>query len=343
MGFIEEINQQSEALLNLICEYRADSSNAQRLIDLIKERNISEFIFTGMGSSCFVGYTACTLLSKKGIKSMVYETKDFSCAGINTIGPESMIFLISQSGTCKEIMDFCRDHLQDGHNTAIITNNPDKPLYQHGEVKFLLHAGCELTTANKTYTNTIAALLYICNIILESKGLKPYDFYSLASECASIISKLVIANSNAMTNFFEDAIYICHIGGGASYCTASQASLITEEAGKMYSACYSPAGFLHGPVELIDKRFNGVAYDFSDDHREEIDRVIDNILAYGGKICVITNRNINTCGDRLLCAKLPIDNEFYAPLAEIVPVELFINNIGLKRGFAPGILSRVRK
>lgn len=343
MGFIDEINQQSDALVNLLREYQADNTAALGLLALIKDRNINEFIFTGMGSSCFVGYIASTLLLKKGIRSRVYETKDFTCTGINTIGAESMFFLISQSGTCKEILDFCKEHLTHNHNMAIITNNPDKPLYQYGNVRFLLHAGCELTTANKTYTNTIASLLYICNVILENKGHKPYDFYGLASECTKIIKELVERNTEAISDFFRDAWYICHVGGGASYCTASQANLITEEAGKMYSTCYTPAQFLHGPVELINEHFNAIAYDFSDDHREEIDRVVDNILTYGGKICVITNRDIKIDSDRYLCIKLPVKNAFYAPLVEIIPVELFINNIGLKRGLTPGILTRVRK
>jgi len=344
MGFIDEIKQQPETLLNLLRKYKADNTNASKLAALIKERNISEFIFTGMGSSCFAGYAASTLLLKKGVKARVYEAKELTCAGINAVGNESMLFLVSQSGTCKEILDFCKEHLTNGqHNAAVITNNPDKPLYQYGEVKFPMCAGEEFTTANKTYTNTIASLLYICNIILECKGLKPYNFYGLASECAEIMKDLAYANSDEMADFFASAEYICHVGGGASFSTASQSGLITEEAGKMFATCYSPAQFLHGPVELIDNRFHTIAFDFSNDHREETDRVIDNILTYGGKICLITNRDIKIDNDRLLCIEIPFENEFYAPLVEIIPVELFINHIGLQRGLNPGVLTRVKK
>jgi glucosamine--fructose-6-phosphate aminotransferase (isomerizing) len=352
MTFFDEINQQSAALSNLLREYKSDNSNSLRLAALIKERSVSEFIFTGMGSSCFAGYAASSLLSKKGIKAKVCETKDLTCGGINSAGGETLIFLISQSGTCKEILDFCKTYLTDGgYNSSVITNNAASPLYQYGEIKFLIHAGDELMTASKTYTNTIASLLYICNIILESKGLEPYDFYGLAGSCSEIINNLVQENSNAspcsaMTEFFAGAKYICYVGGGASFATANQSGLITEEAGKMYAARYSPAQFLHGPVELIGEGFNTVAFDFSGSHREEIDRVTDNVLTYGGKICLITNRKTHTRHDnsgRFLCVTLPVENEFYAPLADIVPVELFINNAGLKRGLTPGVLTRVKK
>jgi len=296
-----------------------------------------------MGSSYFVGYIATALLSEMGIKSRAYEAKEFANAGVKTVGNDAMIFLVSQSGESKEIIEFCETGLIDGKNVAVVTNNTDGFLYKYGEIKFLLHAGKEYTTATKTYTNTVASILYICNLILESKKLKAYNFYGIANECVKIMQNLIGSYSGEMTDLFTDAEYICLVGGGASYCSASHAELVVEEAGKMYSTRYLPAQFLHGPVELINEKFNAIVLDFSDNTRKETDRIIDNVITYGGKICVITNRDISIKNERLLLIKLDVENEYYTPLVEIMPIELFINDIGLKRGLTPGILTRVRK
>ena len=341
--FIDEIRQQSGALVDLVRAYDADGSEGEKLASIVKERGINEFVFTGMGSSTFVGYVARTLLSRKGIRASVCETKEYISTNSKTMREDSMLFLVSQSGTSKEIMDFCADHLKSDHNVGIITNYPDQPLYGHGEVKFLIHAGQEYNTSSKSFTNTVATVLYICNVIIKSKGFEPYDFSGIVSEYAKIVEDLVNADSGALSEFLADAAYVCYIGGGASYCTAHQAELITEEAANMFSTRYLPAQFLHGPIELINERFYAIAFDFSDETRAEIDRAVDSVISFGGKICVLTNRDIELDDPRFLSIKIPVENEFYAPLVEIVPIELFINQLGLKRGKNPGILSRVHK
>ena len=341
MTFLKEIKQQPSALAELLRRYNEDKETASRFKDKLKTQNISRFIFTGMGSSNFVGYIASVLLSKKGIIAGAYEANEFACTGLNTVGKDTLVFLISQSGSSEETLELC-DKINP-ENLSVITNNPNGPLYQYGTAKFLLYAGDEHTTATKTYTNTIASVLFICNLILECKGLEPYDFSTEINKCINIMQHLIDENSNAMTEFFADAAYICLVGGLASYCTVSHSQLVVEEAGKMYCTRYLPAQFLHGPLELIHKNFSVIAFDSSEGTRAAVDRIIDNVLAYGGKICVIGNREIKITSERLMCIKHDMENEFYAPLIEVIPVELFINDIGMKRGLNPGILTRVRK
>jgi len=254
----------------------------------------------------------------------------------------SLLFVISQSGESKEVVDLCK-LLQSDDNLIIVTNQMKSDLYRRGTVKFLLYAGDEYLTATKTFTNTVAAVLFISNLIVGCFGGAHDIFRELAIECIKIMESVINADSDEMALFFKNARYICLVGGSASYCTASHAQLVVEEAGKMFATRYLPAQFLHGPVELINEDFNAVLFDFSEDTRAEIDRIVKNILEYGGRVCVITNRDINMTNERLLVIKLDIFNEFYAPLVEVIPVELCINKIGLMRGLNPGVLTRVRK
>ena len=342
MKFIDEINQQPDALLDLKRIYNESYPPAIALTDTIKKRDYREFVFTGMGSSYFVGHIACALLRSKGIKANAYESKEFAAYGIGAIDTGSLAVAISQSGESNELIDLLAAMPQTD-NVIAISNNENSSLCRYCKIKFLLYAGKEYTTSTKTYTNTIAAILYISNVILKSRGLPELDFAKLTDKCVEIMKDCINAGAEKTADFFENARYICLVGGGPSYCTASHSELVVEEAGKMFSTRYLPAQFLHGPVELIDENFNILAFDFSEHTRGEIDRVIDNALSYGGKICVITNRDIDISHNRFMSVKLDMQNEFYSPLVEVLPLELFINEIALRRGLNPGILERVRK
>ena len=342
MTFLNEILQQPNALLNLLNKYMDDKTSTKALIDTINNSGCKEFIFTGMGSSYYAGFVACALLQKNGIKAHAYESKEFASYGLHTLNENTVIFVVSQSGECKELIDLF-PLLQHKENVFVITNNENSSLYNNECVKFMLYAGNEVTTSTKTYTNTVAVMLFICEAILQYFNKPNSDFSSLIIKCSKIMQEVINNGAGQMVRFFDNADYICLVGSGPSYCTANHCELVIEEAGKMFSTRYRPAQFLHGPVELINEKFNIIAFDFSDDTRDEIDRIIDNELAYNGKICVITNRVLKNQSDRMMSIKLDIQNEFYSPLVEVIPVELFINELALNRGLKPGVLERVRK
>lgn len=340
--FYKEMCQQPESLELLLERYKSNYPPALALAKAIEKKNIREFVFTGMGSSYFIGYIACAILRKHGIQASAHEAKEFATYGLNTLQDGAMLFIISQSGSSKEILELC-EKIPHDDNITIVTNNENKPLYERGIAKFLIYAGDEYTTATKTYTNTIAAVLCISDIILKSLGKPSVNFLEGMRECINKMRDIIDEDSDNLTHFFKDAKYICLVGGGASYCSASHAELVLEEAGKLYSTRYLPAQFLHGPVELIDTGFNVIAFDFSEDTREETDRIIDNVLTYGGKICVLSNRKIELTHPQFLSVYIDLQNEFVAPLLEIIPIELFVYKLGEQRGLNPGILTRVRK
>jgi len=340
--FIDEIKQQPDALRTLSRIYSNNHTPSTELEEKIMKGGFKEFIFTGMGSSYFAGHVSCALLNKNGIKAHAYEIKEFASFAINTINEHTLLFIISQSGSSEETLRLC-EILPHTNTSVIITNNENAPLSSYANIKFFLHAGHEYTTSTKTYTNTIATVLHISNIVLKCFNKDVFDFCKLTNECSDIMQQIIDKGADNITRFFSDAQYICLVGGGASYCTVSHSELLVEEVAKMYSTRYLPAQFLHGPVEFIDEAFCAIIFDFSEETRIETERVIDNILTYGGKVCVITNRDINNNNPRFLSVKLDIVNEYYAPLVEVMPVELFVNQIALERGLSPGILTRIRK
>lgn len=345
MTFIEEVRQQPDALRALVGAYTGERFEAaHKLSAMVRERRYHRYIFTGMGSSFYVGYIAGAMLRKAGIEAFAFETREFLMNGRQIVDEQTLLVVISQSGESCEVVELVR-RLPGARNVATVTNYEDHTLFGCGEANFFLYAGDEVTTASKTYTNTVAAVLFIAELILDPSLSFAPRFREKALRCADIMEQWIKdeAFSSRLADFFHDSVYLCLVGGGASYCTASHAELVVEEAGKMFSTRYLPAQFIHGPIELIDERFHAVVLDFCEETREPVDRILDNLLAYGGRALVIGNRDLNVQNERLMKVKAAVEDAFYAPLVEVVPVELLVNRLGLRRGLAPGILTRVRK
>lgn len=111
----------------------------------------------------------------------------------------------------------------------------------------------------------------------------------------------------------------------------------------MFSSRYLPAQFIHGPIERIDNQFHAVLFDFDGATHETIRRIIDNLLTYGGRALVIGNQEIPRVEGRIFPVHVDMEEAEYAPLLEVIPLELLVNCLGLKRGLTPGVLTRVQQ
>jgi len=340
MDFIEEIYQQPEALRKLNEIYSKDYAPLKNIAG--KGLKNTKTIFTGMGSSLFAGYIACSILNNEGIEAIAVESNELNKTKLKLIDKNTIVIAISQSGGSPEVISFC-ESCGTKKDFVVVTNNVTKQLYTFGNTKFEIYAGSELRTATKTYTNTVAAIIYIAYALMDKFENLPYISETI-KKCADrqedfLKNKTMIED---LCDFFVDCSYICVVGSGLSYASASHAQLLVEEAGKKFSTRYTTAQFLHGPIELINADFSTLIFDTDPRFHTDVDRIIDNVLTYGGRIGLITSRSMEQ-KDNLLVVKLECDDYTFSPLTEIIPVELMIDAVGNKLGIKPGYISRVKK
>lgn len=345
MTFFEEIKQQPQALRALAEAYASpECAAAKALAGMLGRQKYKKYIFTGMGSSYYAGYIASSILHRAGLDAQAFETREYLMSGLLPLAQDTLLVVISQSGESQEVVELM-GKLTDDRNVVTLTNYEDRMLHQRGEARFLLYAGEEFTTASKSYTNTVGAVLYIAKLICDPLLGFVQGYRGALLDCAGQMERWIedASFSQRLADFFHDTVFLCLVGGGASYCTASHGELVVEEAGKMFSSRYLPAQFIHGPIERIDNQFHAVLFDFDGATHETIRRIIDNLLTYGGRALVIGNQEIPRVEGRLFPVRADVEAAEYAPLLEVIPLELLVNRLGLQRGLTPGILTRVRK
>lgn len=339
-NFLSEIHFQDTVLTDMARRYAGGYEPLKQFAEMAAR--FHHFVFAGMGSSWFASQSACTALQRSGVDARACEANEFIKSQLSTVNEDTLLIAVSQSGGSKEVLELCSKYPYPDHIVTVL-NDVHTPLGAYGAIHMELFAGPELTTANKTYTNTLGVLLYMVRAILAPE--KGYDdvcrkIVTAAEEMREYMDdeKMV----TALSDFLYDAPYVCFVGSAHSFCSACQGQIITEEAGKKYSASYTTAEFLHGPIELINENFYVFLFDIDPAFRAECDRVIDSLVDFGGKICVMTNRPMEA-QKNMMVIPCRAEDPAFAPLTEILPMELAIYEMGTRRNINPGIIVRVKK
>jgi len=352
MKYIDEIKQHPTVLRKMIDYYFSDESRAEveELKKIINGRKFTKYVFTGMGSSLFAGYSPCIFLKNKGINAIAIEANELlRYYGQEFFNEETLIIAISQSGDSGEVVELCPQIRKE--NLVIVTNNADRSLYKFGDIKFLIQAGPETKSASKTYTNTLAVLMLLAHIISDPKASSYCQVKDSLLKCEENMQKILNEweqNAEKVMRFIDNTNHLCVVGSGPSYETASQSEILLMEAAAIYSSRYTTGQFLHGTVEIVSEEFRAIVLDFQEESRSDVDKVLKSIQRFSGKAWILSNReekilenghfivtNVKTDKDQL--------SRLLTPLLEIIPIELLIHDIAVKKNFIPGQLRSVQK
>ena len=268
--FLEEILFQGVALRRTLGYLTADDEAVFIPIrNLVREGDISRFIFTGMGSSYFSCFVPLYMLKQHGIDVEMLEAGEFLLHGFpekNNIAFEhTCIILISQSGESGEVVELLQklNLLQVKPLTIGITNTPQSYLATHSDLQLYLNAGKEETVTSKTYVCSILTLYFLARAMMTPQVSQGSDLKD-AEEVIQWISHLFQSNQSrpsleplmqpvhgVNTLFGNDYNFIQILARGPSLSTAHQAALNFKEIAKTTSEASSLSTFRHGGIECL--------------------------------------------------------------------------------------------
>lgn len=342
--FRDEMCQQPEVLRRFIAESFAETDLEDSLADLMKSKKNPHIVLTGMGSSLFVCYIAMNILLEKGIMASTIESYELQAKGSRFFTENMIIVAVSQSGESPEVIEFLNKILK---NIPVIgiTNYPKSHLYTMAPIAGQVYAGTEYLTSTKSYTNSVAALLLLAYRLA---GYSKEEIQSLRERmvlCADKMEAILarVSDGEKLSEFIKDIKFLVFVASGHSYTTACHSEIVAGEAGKFHSSSFTPAQFIHGPIELIYEEFGTVVYDFDRRFSSKCDDVRASVLKFGGKVLVITNReDIKECENQIVY-RIDHDDPETSILLEVLPLELAIDSLCNARGVAAGRITRVVK
>jgi glucosamine--fructose-6-phosphate aminotransferase (isomerizing) len=331
---LDEISQQPAALSGLRKYYASPGAIPVKSLRSIAPHWPPTVVFTGMGSSLFAAYPAQAFLSENNVRALVWETAELVHHHLKVVRPDTLLVIVSQSGETAEVLRLL-DKLPAKTGVLAVTNVEASPLAKRAKLLLPLMAGEQIAVSTKTYTCSVAVLMYLAFAIagnalsaLTQEVMRAVKFQEDILERQEDLLPPIV-------EFFNVPSYVALMSRGADLATAYQGALMLKEVARMAAEPISAAQFRHGPIEIIHPN-----------HRYVL------IARHGktGKLLLKLARDIRQSAGRvLLFTDMPFENISNVRLVHLEPLRLGLGTLvdslylqllaydaAVRSGFEPG-------
>ncbi len=332
-AFEQEVLTQPDAFRAMLAAYGGPDSPLHRLEKLGQAGKVGSVCFLGMGSSLFAAQPAVCYLEARGIKARAIDASEYLYYLWEPPKTGRLTVIISQSGESAETKRLVEKMA--GQAYVAITNHEGSTLGRGAAVTLPMLGGVEKSTTNKTYTNSVAIALLL------AQRLTPREPEPVADRLAAISPAMAAmldgwrGRMAAFAEFLGPLPHLDIIGRGPSLATVGQGGLILRELAHVKTGAMNAGLFRHGLIPSM--RDGGAMLAFAPAGRTDhlTLGMADEITAMGGRVVLVTDREVAP-GPRKLVFRLPAVGELYAPMLEILPIELLGTLAAERKGMEPG-------
>lgn len=329
---LENIRAQPEQLRKLASRIEKDPALKELQTALVEQKSRG-LLLTGMGASYLAAYAGCIYLQVHRVPAFILESSELLFYGLDAIPKDMPLVIISQSGVSIEVREIL-SNLKKGQEVWGITNDLESPLGRQAGRVLPIDVPSDHSIAVNTYTCALGLLLALFSACFSEQDLLRY----LINKAANIINEgfeTWKGMAESAIDFLDNPSSVTLLGYGPSVASAWEGALLFKEGAKLQADGLSGGQFRHGSIEIVDERFRCIVFAPSGRNEDKVVRLIDQILACKGKVIAITNRSLSP-HPNLFTLGLPKLNEFVVPLFEIVPIQLLVYHLALRRGVEPG-------
>ncbi|MCU0453766.1 MAG: glutamine--fructose-6-phosphate transaminase (isomerizing) [Bacteroidetes bacterium] len=340
---LKEIHEQPETIRNgMRGRLRADEGSVKLGgLEHVQERlaKSRRIIFLGCGTSWHAGLVGEYILEQ--IAKIPVEVEYASEYRYRTpiVGPEDVVFAVSQSGETADTLAAMREAKRHGALVLGIVNVVGSTIARETDGGIYTHAGPEIGVAStKAFTSQLTAMSLMTIMLAKSRGLSAADARVLTTELAAIPEKVerVVAQADEIRRIaqvYKDAKNFLFLGRGANFPVALEGALKLKEISYIHAEGYPAAEMKHGPIALIDEHMPVVVVVPRDAIYEKVVSNIQEVRARKGRIIAIANEDdheIGALAEHVI--RVPRTYGFFGPIVNIIPLQLLAYYIAVARG-----------
>lgn len=331
--FLEEILSQPQVLRATLDRYLEDESLLRPVSRVTEQKRYDLVLLTGMGTSYFGAYPASIYLNENGLPAIMIEASELLHYYQELISDRVLVVITSQSGETAEARKLL-DEVGDRTLVMSVTNDAKSYVTRNSDLPFFLYAGQEDGPASKTYTSTLMVLLLCAMALTSSVDRQRVEGLYAAVEAMEGFLEQWRERTDGLIDFLGEANSLTLLGRGPSVASAMAGALVLKETAKMRAEGMSAGQFRHGPLEEVSPGFAAVVFAMKGRTKELNLRIGHDIAEFGGKV-VLIGGDVESQRERIFSLKLPVLEEFYSPLLEIVPIQLLAWRIAIAKGLQP--------
>jgi glucosamine--fructose-6-phosphate aminotransferase (isomerizing) len=238
-AYIHDILDQPRAIRDTITNL-ADSQKLNDFIGAITPTDYQRIVLTGMGGSFHILNPFYQRLIELGYPALMAEASEVVYFLPRLLNRSTLLIVVSQSGRSAEILRLMG---KDGERPMIIgiTNDASSPLASESDVIALIKAGPEASVSCKTTTASLAALVWIGDII---SGKDPGSTLDRLSPAAPAVEQYLAHWRDHVETLRVELQGIRHVfvtGRGPSLAAVGLGGMLMKEAAHIHSEGLSSA------------------------------------------------------------------------------------------------------
>jgi glucosamine--fructose-6-phosphate aminotransferase (isomerizing) len=335
-----ELMAQPAALAATAAALAADAALMAEVAARAARDRLQHVVITGMGGSYFAGLPLWLRLAAAGRPATLIDTAELLHSAPALLTPRALLVLISQSG---ETVEAVRLLERAGGRAPLVavTNGRDNTVARAADYSLATAAGAERSVSGKSYVTSLLVLEALGRALTTGRP-APADLWPAPIAAVQGLLEQWEAVEAALAGAVGGCTPLYVLARGASLATAGAGALIIKEASRRPAEGMSAAQFRHGPLEMIAPGMGALLLAPAGATRPLILRLASELAGYGVATAVIGPPVPAPPAGVTWVATPPLD-EWLAPLAEIVPLQILSHRLARDAGLEPGRFERMGK
>jgi glucosamine--fructose-6-phosphate aminotransferase (isomerizing) len=255
------------------------------------------------------------------------------------IEPDTVVFVISQSGETADTLAALREAKRRGALTLGICNVVGSAIARETDGGVYLHAGPEIGVAStKAFTSQVATLAMLTLFMGRMRHLSPEEGHRLVRALEAVpnqIEALLALDGEvaAIAQEFKGAENYLYLARSINFPVALEGALKIKELAYVHAEGNTAGEMKHGPLALIDENMPVVFIAVRDSVYEKVLSNIHEVKARGGRVIAIATEGDN--GLSKLCdhvIPIPQTLDPLIPLLSVIPFQLLAYHMARLRG-----------
>ena len=338
----KEIYEQPEVVGHTLAHYIDMAREEVRLPNLPFDfKNLERITISACGTAYYAG-----LVAKYWFERFARIAVDVDVASEfryrdAPLPKNGLAIFVSQSGETADTLASLRYAKEHGQHTLSIVNVPTSTIARESATIMPTLAGPEIGVAStKAFTCQLAALAVLAIGAGVARGnLSREDERKLVHALIEVPRHMAEAlkledHIERLAKQIMDAKDVLYLGRGTNYPLALEGALKLKEISYIHAEGYAAGELKHGPIALIDETMPVVVIAPHDQVFEKTASNMQEVLARGGRILLVTDQkgaaNAGVKAEAVLT--LPDMPATVTPLVFSIPVQLLAYHVAVMRG-----------
>jgi len=332
----KEINEQSVTVKTCIKEYIDQLRQNINLYNFpIKPEEIKKIILVGCGTAFNSCVTAKYWFEElTNIPVEIDIASEFRYRKIR-FDKKNLYVFISQSGETADTfaaLDLCK---RNKVKTCSVVNVVESSIARSSDFVLPIHAGPEIGVAStKAFLGQLLVLYILAIKISETrKEISKDEYVNKINELIKLpdLIKKTLKSEDQIQIIAKDFLKAkgaMFLGRGLSFPIALEGALKLKELSYLHAEGYPAGEMKHGPLALIEEGLPVVILAPKDRYFEKTISNMQEVIARGGKVILITNENNKIISENVrFVLEIPKSDDLLVPFLMTVPLQLLAYHV----------------